>query len=145
MIEWDLCETPIGDCVIAAKDGVITHLTFERLDWKKFPEDSRVDLTELVEKVFAGEKPCFEINGTDFQKRVYRELIKIDSRITYGELAVRLGDKNLARALGRALGENKVGILIPCHLVVGKKDLGGFRWGIERKKWLLENHAFQKN
>ena len=58
---------------------------------------------------------------------------------SYGELAVRLGDRNLARRVGNAVGRNPVSILVPCHRVVGASgSLTGYAGGLERKRFLLE-------
>lgn len=79
--------------------------------------------------------------GTPFQLRVWEELrrIPVGQTITYSELAHRLGDPKAVRAVAAANGANRIGILIPCHRVVGSKgELRGFFWGLERKAKLLE-------
>lgn len=59
--------------------------------------------------------------------------------VTYGELAVRLGDRNLARRVGGAVGRNPISILVPCHRVVGADgSLTGYAGGLDRKRRLLE-------
>ncbi len=82
-----------------------------------------------------------ELNGTDFQKRVWSELLKIPygETISYLELARRLGDEKCIRAAASANGKNKLAILIPCHRVIGANgSLTGYAGGIENKKMLLE-------
>ena len=82
-----------------------------------------------------------EIIGTDFQKRVWNELIKIPygETISYGELANRMGDKNLMRAVAAANGANPIPIIIPCHRVIGADgSLTGYGGGLDVKKKLLE-------
>lgn len=82
-----------------------------------------------------------EIFGTDFQKRVWNELNKIayGETINYGELAKRLGDKNLMRAVAAANGANPIPIIIPCHRVIGADgSLIGYGGGIDVKRKLLE-------
>ena len=78
--------------------------------------------------------------GTVFQQQVWQLISRIpfgETR-TYGDLAKRLGNPMLSRAVGQACGANPVALLIPCHRVVGHAGLGGFGGGIELKKKLLD-------
>ncbi|MBM3877889.1 MAG: methylated-DNA--[protein]-cysteine S-methyltransferase [Verrucomicrobia bacterium] len=78
--------------------------------------------------------------GTDFQRRVWRELLKIPSGRTrsYGEVASRLGKPGAARAVGAACGANPVPVLVPCHRVLASnRTLGGFSGGVNWKQRLL--------
>jgi len=82
-----------------------------------------------------------DIIGTDFQKRVWKELLKIPygKTISYNELAIRLGDKKSVRAAGAANGANPLPIVIPCHRVIGSDgNLVGYGGGLEVKNKLLE-------
>ena len=78
--------------------------------------------------------------GTDFQIRVWKEILKIPygSTKTYGEIAKDIGEPNSSRAVANACGQNPVAIFVPCHRVVGKNDVGGYKWGIDKKEWLLD-------
>jgi len=81
------------------------------------------------------------LEGTEFQLRVWGELQKIPfgEKLTYADLAARLGDPNLARAVGQAAGQNPVAIVVPCHRLVGSDGhIGGYAGGVERKRALLE-------
>ena len=85
--------------------------------------------------------------GTYFQKKVWQELMKIPfgETICYQELARRIGDIKMARAVGNANGKNPISIVVPCHRVIAKNGtIGGFTGGIEKKIFLLnlENHNF---
>lgn len=98
-----------------------------------------------LEEYFSGVRKVFTIpyalNGTEFQKRVWAELEKIPygETISYLELARRLGDEKVIRAAASANGKNKLGILIPCHRVIGANgSLTGYAGGLENKKMLLE-------
>ena len=85
-----------------------------------------------------------DVAGTDFQRRVWRELQAIPrgSTRSYEDVARSMGRPTAARAVSRACATNPVSLIIPCHRVVRKGgDLGGYRWGIERKKRLLEAEA----
>ncbi len=82
--------------------------------------------------------------GTDFQKRVWNELLKIPygHTISYQELAIRLGDPKCIRAAASANGKNPLAIIVPCHRVIGKDgSMTGYASGIWRKKWLLEREG----
>ena len=82
-----------------------------------------------------------DVAGTEFQRRVWRELQAIPrgQTRTYGEVARSMGRPEAVRAVGRACATNPVSLLIPCHRVVGKAgDLRGYHWGLGRKKTLLD-------
>jgi methylated-DNA-[protein]-cysteine S-methyltransferase len=100
---------------------------------------------DQLEEYFFGKRQIFTIPyalvGTDFQNRVWRELEKIPygETISYLELAKRLGDEKCIRAAASANGKNKLGIIVPCHRVIGANgSLTGYAGGIENKKILLE-------
>lgn len=79
--------------------------------------------------------------GTPFQERVWRQLLTIPYGATrsYEALAAAVGDKKAVRAVGRANGQNRLAILIPCHRVINKSGaLGGYGGGLPRKQFLLE-------
>lgn len=81
------------------------------------------------------------LHGTAFQRRVWRELMNIPfgRTISYGELSRRLGCPGGSRAVGNAVGHNPVSIIVPCHrLVRSDGSLGGYRWGAERKRAILD-------
>ena len=86
-------------------------------------------------------KFSFEINpkGTDFQKKVWREIEKIPygKTITYKEIGEKINSKAY-QAIGSACGKNPILLRIPCHRVVGKNNLGAFFYGLDLKKYLLE-------
>lgn len=84
-----------------------------------------------------------EVKGSDFFHQVWRVLRSIPpgSTMTYKEVAVRLGNKNKARAVGMACAANPVVLAIPCHRVVATNGLGGYRWGLEWKRKLLSTES----
>lgn len=87
----------------------------------------------------------FIMDGSDFEKEVWSELLKIPygETLSYGEIAKRIGKKGAARAVGKACGRNKLGIVIPCHRVIGSNGkLTGFAGGLEVKKKLLKLEGF---
>ena len=87
------------------------------------------------------ERLPLDVRGTTFQWRVWEALQRIPkgSTRTYAEIARELGQPSAARAVARACASNPLALVIPCHRVVrGDGGLGGYRWGIERKRELLE-------
>jgi len=82
-----------------------------------------------------------DIRGTVFQERVWQALrdIPVGATVTYTEIAARIGMPKAVRAVANACGANKLAVAIPCHRVVRSDgSLSGYRWGIERKRRLLE-------
>jgi len=82
-----------------------------------------------------------DLHGTPFQLGVWRALQQVapGERVTYTELAQRIGADGAVRAVAAACGANPVAVLVPCHRVVGKGgELRGYRWGLDRKRALLE-------
>jgi len=82
-----------------------------------------------------------DIKGTAFQIKIWKFLltIKEGEQLSYGEVAKKIGIDNAARAVGTACGKNNIAILIPCHRVLrGDGGLGGYRWGLKRKRTLLD-------
>lgn len=102
------------------------------------------ELESQLGDYFAGRRQGFSLplalEGTPFQLRVWAELLKIPygQTLSYGELARRLGDPGLSRAVGAANGANPVSLLVPCHRVIGGNGtLTGYAGGLERKRGLL--------
>ncbi|MBU0681160.1 MAG: methylated-DNA--[protein]-cysteine S-methyltransferase [Proteobacteria bacterium] len=87
---------------------------------------------------YPGKSPFIQ-KGTPFQNRVWQALSRIPYATTrsYGEIARELGNPHLARAVGQACNKNPLPLIIPCHRVVGRTDVGGFSGGVEVKKLLL--------
>ena len=89
----------------------------------------------------------FDFFGTDFQKKIWTELLNIPfgKTISYLDQAKRYGDIKAIRAVANANGKNKIGILIPCHRVIGSNgSLTGYAGGLHRKKWLLDFESEEK-
>jgi methylated-DNA-[protein]-cysteine S-methyltransferase len=162
MILSNRIETPVGPMVLLARDGVMLMFEFEdatdrvaremRLRFQTEthqPADDPFGLASCLKEYFAGDLSAIDGietdgGGTEFQRRVWAELKRIPCGVTisYGELAKRLGDKNLMRAVGLANGRNPISIVVPCHRVIGADgSLTGYGGGIERKKWLLAHEG----
>ncbi|MDP2696548.1 bifunctional DNA-binding transcriptional regulator/O6-methylguanine-DNA methyltransferase Ada [Thalassospira sp.] len=85
-----------------------------------------------------------DIRGTAFQQRVWQVLreIPVGQTVSYAEIAERIGEPKAVRAVAQACGANKIAIAVPCHRVVRTDGaLSGYRWGVERKRALLEKEA----
>lgn len=98
-----------------------------------------------ITEYLAGERQEFSVpvktQGSAFEQDIWRRLSEIPygQTVTYGELATELGNPRLAQRVGQAVGANPIGIIIPCHRVLGADgSLTGFAGGIERKRMLLE-------
>ncbi len=116
----------------------------------KVVEDAAA-LAGIVEKVVTRiELPhsdgelALDLRGSDFELRVWQALrgIPAGETASYGDIAARLGLPGMAREVGQACAANTIAVLVPCHRVV-KKDgsLSGYRWGVPRKRALLEQEA----
>ena len=111
-----------------------------------------VGTSEVIEKAvrqldefFAGKRKEFDLPllfvGTDFQKAVWNELLKIPfgKTVSYGEMALRIGMPKAVRAVANANGANSISIFAPCHRVIGSdRSLTGYGGGLSAKKFLLE-------
>jgi AraC family transcriptional regulator of adaptative response/methylated-DNA-[protein]-cysteine methyltransferase len=87
-----------------------------------------------------------DVKSTAFQRRVWQQLRRIPygDSVSYSELAARLGTPGSARAVARACATNPVAVVVPCHRVVSKSgELGGYRWGVDRKRKLLSKEGGQ--
>lgn len=131
---------------IAQIDDCITTITLDALTL-----DYEYQETELIKKTkqelteyFNKEREHFDIKikltGSAFQNKVWTKMLEIPygETISYKDLAVKLSNKNYARAVGNACHKNKLLILVPCHRVIGKKDIGGFYYDINIKKEFLK-------
>ena len=154
MIRYARFDSPLGPVVATAGERGITHIDFvgakyaPPIDagWHEDPEapDLRACRIQLAE-YFAGERTAFDLplapEGTEFQQRVWREIARVPygRTIGYGELARRAGAPGHARAAGAATGRNPIGVVVPCHRIMGADgSLTGYAGGIERKRGLLE-------
>jgi len=107
-------------------------------------EDQMARVVGFVEAPERGLDLPLDIRGTSFQQRVWRALrdIPAGSTATYRDVAERIGSPGAARAVARACAANPVAVAIPCHRVVrGDGAPGGYRWGVERKRALLDREA----
>lgn len=144
-------DSPVGKLTLAGKDGRLMHLrmvdqTYEpsRDGWKPDNEAFPEAVAQL-EAYFAGDRTEFRLEldlvGTAFQRRVWEALLTIPYGETrsYGDIARQIGAPGAFRAVGLANGHNPIGIIVPCHRVIGSNgSLTGYGGGLDRKRALLE-------
>jgi AraC family transcriptional regulator, regulatory protein of adaptative response / methylated-DNA-[protein]-cysteine methyltransferase len=154
------CRTPLGRLLVAATERGIAAVRLGDDDAAllnglaaEFPHAQlRRDERRLgrwlgsVVRLLSGREPHerlpLDARGTAFQRRVWEELQKIPRGTTrsYSEVASRIGRPTAARAVAQACSRNPVAVVVPCHRVVAADGgLGGYRWGLERKRRLLKN------
>ncbi|MGA9208757.1 MAG: bifunctional DNA-binding transcriptional regulator/O6-methylguanine-DNA methyltransferase Ada [Terriglobales bacterium] len=158
-IRYTTLDSPVGRMLLAATDHGVCAISFGDSDGglleglrREFPDATvrRGDVVlrrwvrALLEQLH-GERPLpqlpLDVQATAFQRRVWEHLQSIPYGTTksYGEVARAIGQPSSARGVARACASNPIAMAIPCHRVVcGTGDLGGYRWGTERKKALLE-------
>lgn len=144
-------DSPYGPLTLVATDGVLSALYMtgqrHRPPEESFGAPDPEPFGEAVRQLgeyFAGERTAFDLPlalaGTPFQRSVWAALLRIpygETR-TYGELAGELGKPGASRAVGLANGKNPVGIIVPCHRVIGASgSLTGYGGGLDRKQRLL--------
>jgi AraC family transcriptional regulator, regulatory protein of adaptative response / methylated-DNA-[protein]-cysteine methyltransferase len=162
MIFTQTIDTPIGLMVAGAvKEGIcmleFTDRKMLNTEYKIIRKYLNSDISDgnndllnnlrsELSEYFSGRRKEFSVpliyTGTDFQKSVWNELIRIPygTTRTYGEQAAKLGNTLSVRAVAGANGMNKISIIVPCHRVIGENGkLTGYGGGLWRKKWLIEH------
>ncbi len=160
----DRLSTPIGDLLILSDGEGFLRATFwtdQEEHLRHFlrrhspielePATNPHGLTAALAAYFAGDLHAIdtlpaETGGTSFQREVWQVLREIPCGATrsYAELAARIGRPAAIRAVGLANGSNPIGVVIPCHRVIGSNgSLTGYGGGIARKRWLLDHESPQ--
>ncbi len=161
----DSIDTPVGEMLIAQDE----RERLRALDWREYeqrmyklfdryygkgaveliPGDGSGRVVDALKRYIAGELGAIdtldvETEGTEFQRQVWRALREIPCGQTwsYGELARHIGKPDASRAVGMANGANPIGVVVPCHRVIGANHtLTGYGSGLERKRWLLAHEG----
>ena len=143
--------SPVGTLLLVSGEAGLARISFPRnghpsqpqTEWQRDDTALR-EVSSQLRAYFAGELESFHLklapDGTSFQKRVWKELLKIPygETISYGQLARRMGNPNASRAVGLANGSNPIPIIIPCHRVIGSNGkLTGYGGGLPVKEKLL--------
>jgi AraC family transcriptional regulator of adaptative response/methylated-DNA-[protein]-cysteine methyltransferase len=158
-IRYTCAASPLGRMLVAATEKGICAIHFATTDnelveglKREFPfaarkhdPDSMREWVQALRHQLSGhplsEELPLDIQATAFQKRVwsYLQSLPLGATRSYGEVAAAIGQPTAARAVARACATNPVAVAIPCHRVIREDgDLGGYRWGIERKRSLLD-------
>jgi len=146
-------KSPLGTLLLTAENGSLigVHFPGQKHDRPRQPHWQRADdepvlaqaRTQLAE-YFAGRRTRFDLplaaRGTSFQQAVWRALLAVPfgGTSTYGAIAAAIRKPSAVRAVGSAIGANPIGIVVPCHRVIGRDgSLTGYAGGLERKAKLL--------
>jgi len=152
-------KSTLGTLQLTAEDGALTGVHFagqahgrpRQFDWQRADDDpvlaqARLELAEY----FTGRRARFDVRlaarGTPFQHAVWQALLQVPfgATSTYGAIARAIGRPSAVRAVGAAVGANPIGIVVPCHRIIGRDGtLTGYASGLDRKAKLLalEGHA----
>ena len=164
-IDFTISDSPLGRMLIARTSKGICGLKFGDDDAgllsdleKEYPhaeisrgENELRGYVERILKHLEGNMPAIDlpidVRATAFQMKVWEELRKIPygKTLSYSEVAEKIGNKKAVRAVASACARNQVAVVIPCHRVIGTNGkMSGYRWGIGRKKTLLEKEKESK-
>lgn len=149
-MEHAVIATPMGLLQLEGTSDGLSSVLFIETDVT--PSSTIPDVLEdaatQLQEYFSGERTTFSLKlkplGTDFQRRVWRELetIPFGKTTSYLAMAKQLGDPKVIRAAASANGKNPISIIIPCHRVIGSDgSLTGYAGGLHRKKWLLAHES----
>lgn len=156
-----IIDSPVGRLFVAVDDdGALRRLEFAGTDRECAPKDAELawkawrcaEVVRQLDQYFRGERRAFELpltlDGSEFQRRVWSELLKIPygETVSYGEIAARIGNPKAVRAVGLANGSNHIAIVVPCHRVIGANgSLTGYGGGLPIKTKLLELERSQRS
>ena len=159
-IQLGVTETPIGPLLLAARSGRACLLHFDsseraaKASLERWYPGEPVERTpdpagaaKVLRRYFDGDLNALddievEMNGTDFQRRVWKALrnVKAGHTTSYAAIAKTIGAPAAVRAVGAANGANPVAIIVPCHRIIGANgSLTGYGGGLRRKEWLLRH------
>jgi AraC family transcriptional regulator of adaptative response/methylated-DNA-[protein]-cysteine methyltransferase len=161
-VNYTMVDSPLGRLLVGATDRGISALylgesdarleaalrrEYPRADLRRDRNGLEGSVTKILEHL-RGREPNLDlptdVQATAFQRRVWEELRRIPygSTRTYSQVARAIGQPAAVRAVARACATNPVSVVVPCHRVVrGDGKLAGYRWGVERKRALLEHEA----
>ena len=149
-VKFRTMDSPVGLLTLAGAEGRLQHLrmvdqTYEpnRADWER-DDTAFAEAVDQLDEYFRGERQDFNVEldmvGTSFQRKVWHALLTIPYGETrsYGQIALQIDAPGASRAVGLANGHNPIGIIVPCHRVIGANgSLTGYGGGLDRKRMLL--------
>ena len=141
--------TPIGAFRAVVMDGALVTAGFLATRNQARPMRDSSGVHDALAAYFTGDIDALDAlevapEGTDFRQMVWKALreVRAGETVSYGELAARVGAPGAARAIGAANATNPICLVIPCHRVVRAGGaLGGYGFGVDRKRWLLAHEA----
>ena len=150
-LQYRTIDSPVGPLTLAGIGPTLMHLRMvdqthepDRSGWQPAQGEVFAEAVEQLAAYFAGELTDFELDlnlgGTELQRKVWAALrtIPYGETRSYGEIAMQIGSPSASRAVGMANGRNPIGIIVPCHRVIGSTGgLTGYGGGLDRKKQLL--------
>lgn len=150
-LHYRIVDSPVGPLTLAGTGSALMHLRMvdqthepDRSSWLTADHQAFPEAVEQLAAYFAGELTEFDVQlklvGTEFQRKVWKALrtIPYGETRSYGEIAEQIGSPGASRAVGMANGRNPIGIIIPCHRVIGATGgLTGYGGGVDRKRTLL--------
>ncbi len=150
-------KSPLGTLLLTAEDGALTGVHFPgqkhdrppQPDWQRADDDPLLaSARDQLAEYFDGRRSTFDLplapRGTPFQLAVWRALLAVPfgATSTYGAIAGAVGRPTAVRAVGAAVGANPIGIVVPCHRIIGRDgSLTGYAGGLDRKTRLLALEA----
>lgn len=150
---YDTLKSPQGEILLVATDDGLSGIYFKgqkyfpKKDkaWQRAPNNAPLKRAKReLAQYFSGKRKRFAVplapEGTPFQRAVWKAIstVGFGETITYGELARRARHAGSARAAGAATGRNPLGIIVPCHRILGSNgSLTGYAGGLQRKRALL--------
>jgi methylated-DNA-[protein]-cysteine S-methyltransferase len=152
MLSYDEFESPQGTMILTATAKGLAGVYFKgqkhfpkQRDWQRHARNALLNQAKReLSEYFAGKRTHFSVSldpqGTPFQRSVWKQIAKVGfgKTLSYGELARRAGHPGSARAAGAATGRNPIGIIVPCHRILGSDgSLTGYAGGLQRKRALL--------
>ena len=164
-IQFGFASTPFGDLIAGVTHRGVCHLRFVepgagdaaeaelRGDWPRAEFQRSDETAQMLARRMAALSGAPNpltvlVRGTNFQVKVWEALLRIPPGCvaSYGDVARTVGSPRAVRAVGTALSHNPVAVLIPCHRVIREQgDIGGYRWGEDRKRALLVWEGAQRN
>jgi methylated-DNA-[protein]-cysteine S-methyltransferase len=164
MAFYDVLASPLGDLFIGGSAEGLHRVSFlgegqdVALTAARFAAELRQPVlhapglaresVDALSAYFAGRVYTFSLpvapKGTPFQQAVWQALLAVEPGETasYAQIAVAIGKPSGMRAVGGAIGRNPLAIIVPCHRIIATGGgLGGYAWGLARKRWLLEHEV----
>ena len=145
--ERGVCAVELGDTDSEVED--VLRADFPNATIERAADEHAVWVRAVLDRIrdpghLAARSVPLDLDGTAFQRQVWKALqsIPVGERRSYGELAASIGRPTATRAVARACATNRVAVVIPCHRVVRTDgEMAGYKWGVHRKRRLLEDEA----